>query len=631
MTQEDVAPDRVEFVAFGPRSRQPLGEWTALGKGKAGPWPFEECGLILSREAASQRAATPGGQVFELRARGPWPEAWARIRLGPFSLPKGTDWAVAHGWQCWSESPFVHRDDLFLCDERRERWVFGDPVFYPYEDRVGACHSWFFSWCGRSDRPELQGFFGAEGSRRIAVAFVFDLRDGKLWVDCDTEGLELPHDAEQTLCRFVLPEVLSGDMALAEGLREWAGPWRRLEGSHAPAARQRPLNMSLPIRGYTSWYHHYNAISVDLLQQNLDAAPSNMKVFQIDDGYQKSVGEWTELRNGFGTMPQMREFIRRVRDRGLVPGLWLAPFVVAQGSQTLSKHPQWLLRDSAGEPIRVGHIPHWGGDFFALDTERDDVRHWIDEVVSFWTNEGVGFFKCDFLYAPGVKVGRRGPVFGQDQEGTLTRLHRAYRAHEFLYDRISAHGAVFLSCGAIIEQALHACDVSRVGADVGQTWDDSDPSMRWSREKVSTRAALLTTIIRSPLSQAGLRTDGDVSIVRSFDTSLSFQERRLLAWVNSWASDLQFVSCDTFAWDDEARAIYALLDGDDAHPEFTPAERWAVVAIWPQWPTDPDRGGALDPKVRYTLNIRMQSDLEPARFAELCVDLLHKTWTVRRR
>ena len=633
--------------AYGPRSKEALATWTGTVASRAAENTcFFGEGKLRLRQVPCPTLGLSGLFLGEMYAEPNSLTNVARLRVGPFALPTGVDWALAHGWQCWSESPFLTRHDVLACDVRRERWVFGDPAFYPYEERPGVFHSWSWSWCGASAHPGAHGFLGADGGRRIAVAFVFDLQAGCVWVDCDVEGLELPGNDAALLCRFVLPAQLSAEAALCDQLRAWSGGLRGEEfapGGPGATVGVAPNAVTLPVRGYTSWYHHYKDIDLALLERNLAAAPGDMQVFQIDDGYQKSIGEWTQLRPGFGTDAAMHDFIRCVRDRGMVPGLWLAPFVVAEGSALLARHPEWVLRDGEGQPLRAGHIPHWGGNFYAIDLERDDVRTWLDGILAYWTGVGVGFFKCDFLYAPSVAVVRRGPIAGRQSPGTLTRLERARRAHDYLYNRIRHHGALFLSCGALMDQALGSCDFSRVGADVGQTWDDTDASMRWSREKVSTRAALGATLARAALSGCGLFTDGDVSIVRSTETSLSASERELLAWVNSWASDVQFVSCDMFAWDEGAGALYDLLArrlrslAELFVPQ--PDARIEVVGVWP---TDvAPRGEARDATAaaeleygrrdRLGVRLRVRSADGHTRTHDLNIDLgLGGRWPQRR-
>lgn len=662
MTEPKTGPlaldeSQLQTLVFGQRSAHALARWPAVRRSRESTvtefgeeqaaealWSFGASGEIRLQKLGSgvQGQGTLGGAVFEASVLGALPQGTARLRIGPFPLPQGTDWALAHGWQCWSESPFVWRDGVLREDTRKERWVFGDPAFYPYAEQPGVLHSWFFSWCGSAAQPGAHGFFGAHGFKKFAAAFVFELAAGRVWVDVDVEGCTFgPQAGRESICRFQIPGHLSAGVALSDELHKWAYDLRNtIPQPPSPGASEAPLTgprLSLPVRGYTSWYHHYFKIDLELLERNLAAAPQDMQVFQIDDGYQASIGEWTTLRPGFGTLAGMQGFLNRVRARGLVPGLWLAPFVVAEGCPLLAQRPHWLLRDENGDPIRVGHIPHWGGDFFALDTELPEFRTWLDEILRYWTERGVGFFKCDFLYAPGVTVARSGTVYGQ-APGTLTRLQRACRAQQFLYERARHHGALLLSCGSILEQTIGTCDFARIGADVGQTWDDADETMRFSREKVSTRAALGNTVIRAALSGNGLWTDGDVSIVRSFDTELSFRERELLAWINGWASDVQFVSCDTFKWDPEAHRIYEVLREGlgnlGGSSERVLGRGAAVLGVWPLRHSGHAAGTAVEGAGSVSLlcvRLRVPSGAGHARVCDLTIDLARPSWGVTYR
>ncbi len=546
----------LSIESFGFHSHVPLQQWLPSSKDSS---IFRSAASDVAFSLSCQDASELGfeeSDLFELKITGAGgvgaagtengsiPATFARLRLGYFSLPADTDWGLANGWQCWSESPIVTSKGVLPQDAVRDRWVFGDNLFYPYAGRPGVFHSWFFSYCGSLRSHGEQAFLGADGLGRIAVAFVYDLENARVAVDLDCEGLRFTSEQE-IVCRFVLPRKRVPGRSLAKDFAAWSN------ALHCRRPAKPVPKPASPLRGYTSWYHHYPQISAELLQRNAAAAKSDMGIFQIDDGYQKSIGEWTELKPGFGDFAALQNVFETVRKRGMVPGLWLAPFVSVMQSGLLKSHPEWLLRDRNGAPIRVGHIPHWGGDFFALDTEREDYRAWLDGVIKFWTGLGIGFFKCDFLYAPGVLT--------SDAGGSMTRLERSSRGHAFLYEMIRKHGAKLLSCGAILDQAMHSCDYSRIGADVGQAWDDSDVAMRWSREKVSTRAAITNTVTRAPMSGSGLLTDGDVTIVRSYDTDLSLKSRDLLAWVNGWASDVQFVSCDLFAWDEQAGKTYSVL------------------------------------------------------------------------
>jgi alpha-galactosidase len=51
-------------------------------------------------------------------------------------------------------------------------------------------------------------------------------------------------------------------------------------------------------------------------------------VVQVDDGWQADVGDWLGLSGRFSSLPDL---VRRIRDHGRRPGIWLAPFVATAG------------------------------------------------------------------------------------------------------------------------------------------------------------------------------------------------------------------------------------------------------------------------------------------------------------
>lgn len=534
-----------------------------------------EAGLTLTRTSA-QSIGLMGHQVFTVRlfqrvqpsldqdakvcamtAARPLFEQSARLRLGPFDLPPQVDWALAQGWQCWSESPILNRKGVLAEDGNRDRWCFGDTHFYPYDGRPGHFHSWFFSYCGFSEEKQAHGFLCSDGQGLFAVAFFFELDEGRVWVDVDCAGFDWSRlDAGDVVVRFVLPSELmqASVLPLSDCARSYLSFCRPEKKRMSLGLREGVPAAEGPVRGYTSWYHHYSEITEDLILRNLRAAPAEMSVFQIDDGYQMGIGEWTAFRPSFAAGHTPRGLMEAIRARGLTPGVWLAPFVAVQAKND-ARSPLSLVEregDSSGRmaaaPVRCGTFDHWGGPFFAVDTESASFRVWLDRVVSFWKEQGVGFLKCDFLYAAGMVPG-----------AGMTRLERACRAHVALDETVRSHGLKWLSCGGIVEQAFLSADFSRIGADVGLDWEDPDRANFASRERVSTRSCITNTVTRSLLSGAAFLNDGDVSILRDADSRLSGAQKETLLKVNGALSDLQFVSCDLFAWSSSACERYTRL------------------------------------------------------------------------
>ena len=56
------------------------------------------------------------------------------------------------------------------------------------------------------------------------------------------------------------------------------------------------------IKGWCSWYYYYNKISPEIIHKNIGILKSkkiNIDFIQIDDGYQKYVGDWLDLKTKF--------------------------------------------------------------------------------------------------------------------------------------------------------------------------------------------------------------------------------------------------------------------------------------------------------------------------------------------
>jgi alpha-galactosidase len=67
------------------------------------------------------------------------------------------------------------------------------------------------------------------------------------------------------------------------------------------AQQLKPINAK-PAIGWTSWYYYYTNISEKIIEENLNAFVQNkvpIEIFQIDDGWQKAVGDWLHFDKKF--------------------------------------------------------------------------------------------------------------------------------------------------------------------------------------------------------------------------------------------------------------------------------------------------------------------------------------------
>lgn len=248
------------------------------------------------------------------------------------------------------------------------------------------------------------------------------------------------------------------------------------------------------VLGYTSWYRHYQNINEEKLLDDLKALTSiegyNPHLFQIDDGYQTFVGDWLDIdKNKFPN--GLKPVVDAIKEKGLVPGLWFAPFIVEKNSRIKKEHPDWILMRGAY---------NWSG-MYHLDLTKQEVKDYLHEVFTYYKDLGFKFFKLDFLYA----------ACSVPQNGK-TRAMLMYEGMEFL--RSELEGCYILGCGVPLSSAFGVVEYCRIGQDVSLS-DDSPWYMRLChRERVSTKLTIKNTIARSHLDHRAFGNDPDVFVLR---------------------------------------------------------------------------------------------------------------------
>jgi alpha-galactosidase len=122
-------------------------------------------------------------------------------------------------------------------------------------------------------------------------------------------------------------------------------------------------------RVWCSWYSMYGWINERVFLQALnDFGDMPFDVFQLDDGWQIAHGDW-EANSKFPS--GMKAIADKIKASGRTPGIWLAPFMVAENAQLAKDHPDWLLRDDQGNLIHAGIS--WNGSPLCLDVTHPEV------------------------------------------------------------------------------------------------------------------------------------------------------------------------------------------------------------------------------------------------------------------
>ncbi len=306
--------------------------------------------------------------------------------------------------------------------------------------------------------------------------------------------------------RVFYGEGLLRGQALGEG--QWFLGYGPEEEVFRSYARLLPRRLGgPPPRVWCSWYSFYRDISEARLLEVLEELKGlPFEVFQVDDGWQKALGDW-EANERF---PRgMAYLAQAIRAAGLRPGLWLAPFLVTEEAPLLRDHPDWVLRDPEGRPLPAGF--NWGQPLYALDAGHPEVLDWVEGLICKALAWGYEYLKLDFLYAaalPGAKGEER-------YRKALERIRRA------------AGEAYLLLSGAPILPSLGLADGLRVGPDVAPYWDNEDRSF-WLADPTGPglKNALRTSLHRLWLME-NVHVDPDVVYFRSRFSLLFPEEMRL--------------------------------------------------------------------------------------------------------
>ncbi|WP_235534117.1 glycoside hydrolase family 36 protein [Oerskovia sp. Root22] len=284
---------------------------------------------------------------------------------------------------------------------------------------------------------------------------------------------------------------LHADLDIISGWTETGRPatWVLLEGTERAVfdryrqllADRHGVLSQAPGAVWSSWYSYYETISRTDLAEVVPQLPAlGFDTVQIDDGWEQLVGDWTP-NSKFAA--GMRDAASLIADHGMRPGLWIAPFIALPDSQVAQRHPQMLLRDPNGAPVRAG--TNWGSHYYTFDFTRADAQDFLIETVARAVHEwGFTYLKLDFINAGAVDGVRSKDV---DRE-------HAYRSAIETIRSAVGPDVYLLGSGAPIFASLGVLNAVRTGPDVAPMWDNyatSDPSDATAHNAVSNAVSRL--------------------------------------------------------------------------------------------------------------------------------------------
>jgi alpha-galactosidase len=265
--------------------------------------------------------------------------------------------------------------------------------------------------------------------------------------------------------------------------------------------------------GWCSWYHYFGNLTWDDVVRNIETARGHKKsfpfeVFQVDDGYERDIGDWLKAKPDYPPPDALAGAITR---NGFRAGIWTAPFSAAETSDVIANHPGWMVAED-GRPKPCHRS--WNKTIHALDLTQPAVQAHIFDLFVTLKKAGFDYFKIDFLF---------GAAMPGDRRKSVTPI-QAYR--EGLRVIRKAVGRSFvLGCGAPLLPSVGLVDGMRIGEDTAPYWKTKPSAFQGPNAYFALKNALLRQFMHRKLWM----NDPDCVLLRDREIDLSRNERELYA------------------------------------------------------------------------------------------------------
>lgn len=424
--------------------------------------------------------------------------------------------------------------------------IYGDYQIKKYPRNKGVFHGFTYSYIRDGGNLTL---LGSLSEREGYTIFNFDMNNGLISIEKDVKGLTIDK-----------PYKAFDIVMLKGGYDEVFDKYFKMMNIPKPRIKH--------MSGYTSWYNYFGKITEEILIRDLngmDKVKGYADIFQIDDGYQSKVGDWLTLKDD--KFPNGMKYIANaVHEKGLLAGLWLAPFSCARDSKVAKEHPEWLVKNSKGKPA-LGTIA-WGGAYiidFYVKEAADYLKNVFNTVFNDW---GFDLVKLDFLYSECLI-----PRYNKTR-GTIM-----CEAMDFL--RECCGDKFILGCGVPLGPSFGKVDLCRISCDVDLWYRNKPYYWVGNREIVNTRSAMTNSIFRRHLDGRVFCNDPDVFFLRNHNLKFTLEQKLLLAKVNNMFGNVLFVSDNIGEYDDkqleEVKKAFTASKAKIISAEFTDKRNLVII------------------------------------------------------
>lgn len=215
---------------------------------------------------------------------------------------------------------------------------------------------------------------------------------------------------------------------------------------------------------FCTWYYYelnvtYEDVKVNLTKIKEKKLPFD--VFQIDEGWEITLGEWAPNHK----FPKpMKEVADEIKEAGLTPGIWTSPFVAHEAAGIWKEHPEWILTDREGKPVL---FPMNNTVYYIVDISIEETWEYFEKLYHKLTYEwGYIYHKLDFTRAP---VTAENACFKNPYMTVVECYKNAVKAIR----RGMGDEAYFLMCGGLYDPIIGIVDAQRTGSDVLSMWSST--------------------------------------------------------------------------------------------------------------------------------------------------------------
>lgn len=322
----------------------------------------------------------------------------------------------------------------------RSLWDQSRSIFDPGRSLQHNGKSWFLDTLHMyADHSRTGLVMGAVGPAESDVRFRLVVEEGRARLDIASEMTDVlvpPGQSRRS------EEVL----VLARPYREaMVALFRWIAATHGARTSKGPLY------GWCSWYDRAAKITAkdvsafcDAVAKEKDRLP--MQLIQIDDGWQRTFGDWRYNEK----FPQgLAPLCEKIRAVGATPGVWFAGLNL-RDCEFIRNNPDALLRGATGQPFKL-----------SLDPTHPKTQELWRQTIRQLKKEGIRYFKVDFN---GLSKDCR--LF----DSSKTRFQGFREEWRILREEIGEDCYLMGCNGGIQRGAIGYVDAQRIGTDSCAEW-----------------------------------------------------------------------------------------------------------------------------------------------------------------